>query len=90
MFPHVDADHWRDYTAMNEWVVRSSNPSIAAEYSHDWVDRAQMGRMVFAARSESAAMIDRIQLPPHSAYGVRTVRIAGKCQLVEHHQEQCH
>ena len=61
MFPHVDADHWRDYTAMNEWVVRSSFPSITAEYSHDWVDRAQMGRpfvldrVVFADRS--AAMI---------------------------------
>jgi hypothetical protein len=40
MFPHLDADHWRDYTAMNEWVVRNSFPSITAEFSHDWVDRA--------------------------------------------------
>jgi hypothetical protein len=57
MFPHLDADHWRDYTAMNEWIVRSSFPSITAEFSHDWVDRAQLGRpfvldrVVFADRS---------------------------------------
>jgi hypothetical protein len=42
---------------MNEWVLRSSFPSITTEFSHDWADRAQMGRpfvfdrVVFADRS---------------------------------------
>ena len=46
---------------MNEWVVRSSFPSLNAEFSHDWVDRAKIGhpfvfdRVVFADRS--AAML---------------------------------
>jgi hypothetical protein len=57
LFTHLDADHWRDYAAMNEWVVRSSFPSLTTEFSHDWNDRAQLGRafvfdrVIFADRS---------------------------------------
>jgi hypothetical protein len=42
---------------MNEWVVRSSFPSLTVEFSHDWIDRAEMGRpfvfdrVVFTDRS---------------------------------------
>jgi len=46
---------------MNEWVVRSSLPSVAMEFIDDWRDRAELGksfvfhRVVVADRS--AAMI---------------------------------
>lgn len=61
MFNHLDAHHWRDYAHMNEWVVRSSFPSVTMEFDHDWRDRAELGkpfvfdRVVVADRS--AAMM---------------------------------
>lgn len=61
IFSHLDARHWRDYAHMNEWVVRSSLPSVAMEFIDDWRDRAELGkpfvfhRVVVADRS--AAMI---------------------------------
>lgn len=57
IFPHLDADHWRDYASMNEWVLRSSFPSVTSEFSADWKDRTFMARpfvfdrVVFADRS---------------------------------------
>ncbi|EGO00882.1 hypothetical protein SERLA73DRAFT_51542 [Serpula lacrymans var. lacrymans S7.3] len=57
VFSHADADHWRDYALMNQWVLRSVFPSIALEFNSDWQDRAQMGvayvfdRVVFSDRA---------------------------------------
>ncbi|KAF9454843.1 hypothetical protein P691DRAFT_716768 [Macrolepiota fuliginosa MF-IS2] len=57
MFSHLDANHWRDYAHMNEWVARSSFPSVAMEFIDDWRDRAELGkpfvfdRVVVADRS---------------------------------------
>ncbi|KDQ55039.1 hypothetical protein JAAARDRAFT_134200 [Jaapia argillacea MUCL 33604] len=57
LFTHVDAEHWRDYARMNQWLVRSAFPSISMEYSTDWDERSAMGRpfvfdrVVFADRS---------------------------------------
>jgi hypothetical protein len=57
LFTHLDADHWRDYASMNQWVLRTSFPSISMEFSDDWKDRASMGvpfvfdRVVFADRA---------------------------------------
>ncbi|KAI0292532.1 hypothetical protein BC826DRAFT_1018526 [Russula brevipes] len=56
-FTHLDADHWRDYASMNQWVLRTAFPSISMEFSDDWRDRAEMGvpfvfdRVLFADRS---------------------------------------
>jgi len=60
-FVHADADHWRDYAAMNQWVLRSSFPSAVAEYSADWQDRAEMGRPMILDRvifSDRAAAME--------------------------------
>ncbi len=59
LFTRVDADHWRDYASMNQWVLRTVFPSISMEFSDDWKDRAAMGvpfvfdRVVFADRGAS-------------------------------------
>lgn len=66
LFTHVDADHWRDYASMNQWVLRTALPSISMEFSDDWKDRAAMGvpfvfdRVVFADRA--AAMSSEVYL----------------------------
>lgn len=44
MFSHLDANHWRDYAHMNEWVVRASFPSVTLEFIDDWRDRAELGK----------------------------------------------
>ncbi|KAG9312000.1 hypothetical protein JVU11DRAFT_7272 [Chiua virens] len=49
-FVHTDADHWRDYASLNQWVLRAVFPSITALYSADWQDRAEMGRPMFLDR----------------------------------------
>ena len=45
---------------MNQWVLRSAFPSVTAEYSADWQDRAEMGRPMILDRvifsDRSAAM----------------------------------
>ena len=43
IFRHVKSNNWRDYAAMNEWVLRGAFPSIGMEFSEDWHDRATMG-----------------------------------------------
>ncbi|KAI6116078.1 hypothetical protein F5141DRAFT_1100982 [Pisolithus sp. B1] len=43
-FAHTDSDHWRDYAHMNEWVLRSTFPSLTSEYLNDWDERAELGR----------------------------------------------
>jgi hypothetical protein len=45
IFSHLPEDRWRDYASMNQWVLRSSFPSIALEFSGDWAERAEMGRL---------------------------------------------
>ncbi|KAF8887177.1 hypothetical protein BD779DRAFT_1528535 [Infundibulicybe gibba] len=44
MFSNFDAHHWRDYASMNQWVVRTSFPSVTMEFIDDWRDRTEMGR----------------------------------------------
>ena len=61
VFTHLTNQQWQDYAHMNEWVLRSSFPSITMEFIDDWRDRAEMGnafvyeRVVVADRS--AAML---------------------------------
>jgi len=43
IFTHLDADHWRDYASMNQWVLRTAFPSISMEFSDDWKDLPQWG-----------------------------------------------
>ncbi|KAL4064269.1 hypothetical protein V8B97DRAFT_1875995 [Scleroderma yunnanense] len=43
-FVHLDADHWRDPARLNQWVLRSAFPSLTADYSDDWIERAELGR----------------------------------------------
>ncbi|KAH9855649.1 hypothetical protein C2E23DRAFT_866735 [Lenzites betulinus] len=45
IFSHLDAANWRDYAAMNQWVLRSSFPSITTEFMDDWKERAALGRV---------------------------------------------
>ena len=78
MFNRLDNFHWRDYAHMNQWVVRSSFPSVTMEFVDDWRDRAEMGRpfvfekVVFADRS--AAMLSynyaRYQRTASSAFAL--------------------
>ncbi|KAH7921272.1 hypothetical protein BV22DRAFT_1096764 [Leucogyrophana mollusca] len=60
LFAHADADHWRDYALMNQWVLRAAFPSLTTEFKADWDDRAEMGRPVLLDRvvfsDRSAAM----------------------------------
>ncbi|TRM68338.1 hypothetical protein BD626DRAFT_393668 [Schizophyllum amplum] len=58
MFTHLDAHHWRDYADMNQFVVRSTVPSITMEFIDDWRDRAEMDR---------AFVFDRILIEDRSA-----------------------
>ncbi|RDB17977.1 hypothetical protein Hypma_000815 [Hypsizygus marmoreus] len=44
LFNHLDAYHWRDYAAMNQWVIRSAFPGVVMEFRNDWQDRAEMAR----------------------------------------------
>ncbi|KAI0777523.1 hypothetical protein BD413DRAFT_467266 [Trametes elegans] len=58
VFPHIDAANWRDYAAMNQWVLRTSFPSIATEFMNDWTERAELGR---------AFVLDRVVLADRAA-----------------------
>ncbi|KAJ7043848.1 hypothetical protein C8F04DRAFT_1070648 [Mycena alexandri] len=57
LFTRLDAFRWRDYSTMNQWVVRSSFPDLTMEFLDDWDDRAKMQtpfvfeRVVLADRS---------------------------------------
>ncbi|KAG1716205.1 hypothetical protein ID866_945 [Astraeus odoratus] len=59
-FAHADSDHWRDYAHLNEWVLRSTFPSLTTEYVNDWNERAELGRLFILDRvvfsDRSAAM----------------------------------
>ncbi|KAI0674124.1 hypothetical protein C8Q78DRAFT_966787 [Trametes maxima] len=57
IFPHIDAANWRDYAAMNQWVLRTAFPSISMEFMNDWKERVALGhpfvldRVVLADRA---------------------------------------
>ncbi|KAH8116523.1 hypothetical protein DFH11DRAFT_1506336, partial [Phellopilus nigrolimitatus] len=59
VFRHVESSQWRDYAAMNQWVLRGAFPGIGTEFSEDWADRAAMpvpvvfARVVLADRAAS-------------------------------------
>lgn len=42
MFKHVPGESWRDYAAMNQWVIRGAFPGMGMEFERDWADRAAM------------------------------------------------
>ncbi|KAI5982490.1 hypothetical protein EDD15DRAFT_2377785 [Pisolithus albus] len=43
-FVRLDASRWRDPPRLNQWILRSSFPSVTMEFSNDWDDRAQLGK----------------------------------------------
>ncbi|KAL5492147.1 hypothetical protein ACEPAI_3594 [Sanghuangporus weigelae] len=43
LFRHVPSSRWRDYAALNQWVLRGAFPNIGMEFEEDWEDRARMG-----------------------------------------------
>jgi hypothetical protein len=60
-FIRLDADHWRDYASMNQWVVRASLPALSMEFAGEWAERARTGRAYAFSRvilaDRSAAML---------------------------------
>lgn len=64
---------------MNEWVLRSSFPSITMEFIDDWRDRAEMGKAVVYERvivaDRSASMISenflRFQRSAANAFSIQ-------------------
>lgn len=57
-FVHLDASRWRDPARLNQWMLRSTFPSVTIEDSNDWDDRAQLGR---------AFLLDRVFLSDRAA-----------------------
>ncbi|KAL4071258.1 hypothetical protein V8B97DRAFT_1871259 [Scleroderma yunnanense] len=57
-FVRLNAGQWRDKAHLNEWILRSSFPSLTAEYSNDWTDRAELGRTF---------LLDRVLLSDRAA-----------------------
>ena len=72
LFPHLDANNWRDYAAMNQWVLRASFPSISMEFMNDFKERADMGRVFVFDR---AVLADRAAAI-HGENFLRTQRTA--------------
>ncbi|KAJ6511971.1 hypothetical protein C8R47DRAFT_1291533 [Mycena vitilis] len=79
-FNRVDAFRWRDYAAMNQWVVRASCPALTMEFLDDWADRTAMGvpfvleRVVLADRSAAMPALNyqryqRTAAPPFGLPG---------------------
>lgn len=48
IFPHVSAIEWRDYAAMNQYILRAAFPSVTLEFEDTWKERAEMKGAVFA------------------------------------------
>ncbi|KAJ6454727.1 hypothetical protein C8R47DRAFT_1228578 [Mycena vitilis] len=79
-FNRVDAFRWRDYAAMNQWVVRASCPALTMEFLDDWAHRTAMGvsfvleRLVLADRSAAMPALNyqryqRTAAPPFGLPG---------------------
>ncbi|KAJ7164692.1 hypothetical protein C8R43DRAFT_946492 [Mycena crocata] len=80
LFNRLDAFRWRDYSTMNQWVVRSSFPDLTMEFIDDWDDRIRMGvpfvmeRVVLADRSAAMPALNyqryqRTAAPPFGLPG---------------------
>jgi hypothetical protein len=48
LFPHIDMTEWRDYAAMNQYVLRAAFPSMTLEFSDSWEERAAIKGRVFS------------------------------------------
>ncbi|KAI0825949.1 hypothetical protein BC629DRAFT_1277031 [Irpex lacteus] len=73
MFTHLDAANWRDYAAMNQWVLLSTFPSITMEFMDDWWERGNTSQTFVFDRvllADRAAAI-------HGHIFLRTQRTAG-------------
>ncbi|KAJ6584675.1 hypothetical protein B0H19DRAFT_1249621 [Mycena capillaripes] len=79
-FPRLDAFRWRDYSTMNQWILRSSFPDLTMEFLDDWDDRIKMGvafvfeRVVLADRSAAMPALNyqryqRTAAPPFGLPG---------------------
>jgi len=76
LFTHLSNVQWQDYARMNEWVARSSFPSLTMEFIDDWRDRAEMRKAFVFDRvlvaDRSAAMLSfnfaRFQRTASSAF----------------------
>ncbi|KAJ7134322.1 hypothetical protein C8R44DRAFT_869977 [Mycena epipterygia] len=79
LFNRLDAFRWRDYSAMNQWFVRSSFPDLVMEFIDDWDDRAKMAvpfvleRVVLADRSAamSSPEFKRYQRTAAAPFGLQ-------------------
>ncbi|KAF7365444.1 hypothetical protein MVEN_00417400 [Mycena venus] len=77
-FNRLDAFRWRDYSTMNQWIVRSSFPDLTMEFIDDWDDRVKMGvpfvleRVVLADRSAAMPALNyqRYQRTAAAAFGL--------------------
>ncbi|KAK7021197.1 hypothetical protein R3P38DRAFT_3318138 [Favolaschia claudopus] len=77
-FPRVDAFRWRDYSFMNQYILRASFPALTMEFIDDWDDRRTMGvpwvleRVVVADRSAAMGALNyqRYQRTAASAFGL--------------------
>ena len=78
LFNRIDAAHWRDYASMNQWVTRSSFPSLTMEFIDDWRDRIDLAvpfvfeRVLIADRSASMLSYNyqRFQRSASAAFGL--------------------
>lgn len=48
LFPHIDITYWRDYAAMNQYIIRAVFPSMNLEFSDSWEERASLEGQVFS------------------------------------------
>ncbi|KAK7048117.1 hypothetical protein R3P38DRAFT_2687295 [Favolaschia claudopus] len=77
-FPRLDAFRWRDYSFMNQYILRASFPALTMEFVDDWDDRRNMGvpwvleRVVVADRSAAMMALNyqRYQRTAASAFGL--------------------
>lgn len=47
IFPHIGPTQWRDYAAMNQFILRAAFPSMVLEFSDTWEERASLKGRVF-------------------------------------------
>ncbi|EKM56858.1 uncharacterized protein PHACADRAFT_254213 [Phanerochaete carnosa HHB-10118-sp] len=73
LMTRIDAANWRDYAAMNQWVLFNAFPSITMEFMDDWNERANSGHTYVLDRSILADRAAAI----HGHIFLRTQRTAG-------------
>jgi hypothetical protein len=47
IFPHIDLGQWRDYAALNQYIVRALFPSLVLEFKDAWEERASIRDRVY-------------------------------------------